>query len=584
MKKVFLVLLAGIFMACDLCAGTLTSSIDTPNPAVNEKFILTLQYDGDTGGDEPNVRPLQQQFTVLGSSTSTNFQVINGHASRSTIWSYEILARTGGHLRIPAFTVNGDASAPIDIEVRNAPAPPSLNGDESIHTETELDRSSVHVQEQAIVTWRVVSHVPLSDPQLQPPQIENVLTQNLGIRQYQRAGADGGVENVIEQRYAFFPQRSGDITIPAQKIQITTTTLQRFGLGFVAPTATAFEIATQPQPLHVIPAENNQGTSWIPALDLTISQEFSGLDAKKQATVGTAFTRIIKIHAKGISAEQLPPLEFTADNFRIYNDQPALQNEVDANNGGIVGTRTEHAAMIASRSGSFTLPEIRIPWFNTSTSHWEEAVLPASTVTVVPAAGNTASQTTSSPPAASSAPAPVPDTKAFAAQNASAPVAAGAGSSNPSLRVWQAAAAGFLLLWLASMAWMWKQKREPAMAAENHSSTSIHSGNKNHRKKPVTEALMSAAASGDMQSLQQEILRWARQQWPVQTPSSLSDIAQRITDASTASELSALERHLYGNGPAPAEPQQMAAALHAYSKQSHTPPHATHDQLDDLYH
>lgn len=584
MKKVFLVLLAGIFMACDLCAGTLTSSIDTPNPAVNEKFILTLQYDGDTGGDEPNIRPLQQQFTVLGSSTSTNFQVINGHASRSTIWSYEILARAGGHLRIPAFTVNGDTSAPIDIEVRNAPTPPSLNGDESIRTETEIDRSSVHVQEQAIVTWRVVSHVPLSDPQLQPPQIENVLTQNLGFRQYQRAGANGSVENVIEQRYAFFPQRSGDITIPSQNIQITTTTLQRFGLGMVAPTATAMEVSTQPQQLHVVPAEKNADKYWIPAHDVTITQEFAGLDANRQATAGTAFTRIIRIRAKGISAEQLPPIEINVENFRSYNDQPELQNEVDAKDGGIVGTRTEHVAMIASHSGSFDLPEIRIPWFNTRTSHWEEAVLPASTITVLPAAGNTAGQataTTNTPPAATTT---APDATATTAQTTPAAAAASASSTTPSLRVWQAAAAGFLLLWLASMAWMWKQKRKPAIADENSSRNTNRSIETSQSKKPAHNALSSAAASGDMKSLQREILNWAHQQWPAETSVSISDIARRIDNAGLAAQLLALERHLYGNGPAPANPEQWIKALQQYSQQQITQSPSSAKQLDDLYH
>lgn len=568
MKKVYLLFLAVLFLAFDLHAGTLTSSVDKSHPAANENFVLTLRYEGDPNGDEPNIRPLQQQFTVLGSSTSTSFQVINGHASRSTTWIYEMLARSGGHLQIPAFTVNGDTSAPINIEVSNAPAPPNLNGDTSIHTETELNPKRIHVQEQAIITWRVVSHASIADPELQPPQIENVLTQNLGFRQYQRAGADGSVENVIEQRYAFFPQRSGDITIPFQKIQITTTTLQHFGMGFIAPAARVIGVMTSQQSLQVIPAEKNQGSTWIPALDLSISQEFTGLDANKQATVGTAFNRIIKIRAKGISSEQLPPLEFTADNFRIYNDQPQLSNEVDPQGDGIIGTRTEHAAMIASHSGEFTLPEIRMSWFNTSTSHWEEAVLPASTITVAPAASTAPDQTTSNTPpaAASSTSAPTPDTRTPAVAN----------NSNPALRYWQVAAAAFLLLWLASMGWMWKQRQTKNVPTTKDTVA----GNKHTATR---SSLNAAATSGDMQSLQREILLWAQQQWPAQPPSSLSDIAQRIDNAGITTQLSALERHLYGSGPAPVDPQQLANALQAHRKQSHAAPQVDHSQLQDLY-
>jgi hypothetical protein len=589
-KKTYLLLLTGMFLALDLCAGTLTSSVDNTHPAVNEHFILTVQYDGDPDDEAPNVFQLQKNFTVLSTSQSTNVQIINGHLSRSTIWTYEVLARDSGKLLIPAFKVKGDFSEAIQLEVSNAPKLPGLHGDNKIYVETELDNNSVHVQEQAIITWRIISHVNLSDPELQPPQIDNVLTQNLGSRQYQRGGADGSVENVVEQRYALFPQISGDINIPSEKIQITTNSMQRFGMGIMAPIASVVDIVTQPQTLRVLPAVPSKHALWIPARSLTITEDMQGLD-NQQATVGAAFTRAIKIRAAGISAEQLPPLEFTSDDFRSYNDHPQLQNEVDAN--GIVGNREERFAMIATREGVFTLPEIRIPWYNTATSHWEEAILPATTITVLPATGK-AQQTTSVAPAIHDPAKTNPDVNTNPDANAvTAQPQDTATSLTPSdnrdhtLRIWQGTAALLFVLWLTSMGWMWKQKNSKPVKSECNApdvAKKKHFLDKFSSKSQHTSSLLSAAAStGDMKTLQLEILNWAQQQWPTETPVNLSDIAHRIDNTELAAQLLALERHLYGNGPAPVDPQQLAATLQHFSQTQHTQTPATDQQLDDLY-
>jgi hypothetical protein len=58
--------------------------------------------------------------------------------------------------------------------------------------------------------------------------------------------------------------------------------------------------------------------------------------------------------------------------------------------------REEKIALIPSKTGSYTLPAIKIPWFNTQTKKMETATIPETTITVV---GGAATPTVATPEA-----------------------------------------------------------------------------------------------------------------------------------------------------------------------------------------
>jgi hypothetical protein len=80
------------------------------------------------------------------------------------------------------------------------------------------------------------------------------------------------------------------------------------------------------------------------------------------------------------------------DNLKAYPDQPALKEQKSDN--GLIALREEKIALIPSKAGSYTLPAIEIPWFNTLTNKMEVAHIPETTINVLagaetPAASNT---------------------------------------------------------------------------------------------------------------------------------------------------------------------------------------------------
>jgi hypothetical protein len=97
----------------------------------------------------------------------------------------------------------------------------------------------------------------------------------------------------------------------------------------------------------------------------------------------------LTVVADGLQGSQLPPLsslQGASDipELKFYPDQEAIdQTELVR---GLQGRREQSEALVARASGEWTLPEIRVPWWNTETDTLSYATLPARQVSVRSAA------------------------------------------------------------------------------------------------------------------------------------------------------------------------------------------------------
>ena len=66
--------------------------------------------------------------------------------------------------------------------------------------------------------------------------------------------------------------------------------------------------------------------------------------------------------------------------LRFYPDQESIEQSELAD--GLQGQRIQSEALVARSGGNWTLPEMRIPWWNTETDTLQFAVLPARSVSV----------------------------------------------------------------------------------------------------------------------------------------------------------------------------------------------------------
>lgn len=567
MKNFYNVIFVTVLMTLltgNAMAGTLTATTNRTSLNHNETLALNLQYDESTD-EEPDTRALEQQFSIVSRNKASSIQLINGSASSSTTWYFELLPRKAGTALIPSFTIDGNFSEAITIQVQTGPNN-SAQAQQDIYTEASLDTHRVFIQQQAVISWRLISTLNISDPQFLPPQIDGALVQDLGNRIYQRAGSDGNIERVIEQRYAVFPQKSGTILIPSQQFHVVVNTTRRSHMGIIHTGRSQARINTKALQLEAMPADNRQNTDWLPTPALDISQELLGTEPNNRVNAGTAFTRIIRTQAQNLSAEQLPAVSMQANNIKVYSEKPVLKNTPTEQ--GVTGLREDRAAIIATEPGKLVLPTVTIPWFDVQAAQWREATLPETVLEVLPAATTAAS---GSSPVSS----PTPSSQTNTAGTTTADVSPmpdlhSSATLHSATTRWQIATAVLLTLFIATVIYIYRLKIRIKNGDAPSITKSRTTDNQQH-----SVALKTAAESGNFKILLTELLTWAKQNPEHQTA---------LQHPSVQPVVYALEKHVYGNGPAPDLPsvQALPIRLDALVSQQRSTSRQ-HEQLDTLY-
>lgn len=543
MKTLYSFFLLAMLCTFNLQAGTLSATTDRQQLNPDETLTLSVQYDASTD-DEPDTRELEQQFTILSRNTSSNIRIINGDISRATTWYYELAPRKSGTLLIPGFSVNGDTSKAIAVEVgttSNKSTSQTPQPEQSIYTETTLDKENVFIQQQVIISWRLIYRRNISEPQFLAPQIDGVLVQDLGSHSYKRTGADGNAEGVVEQRYALFPQKSGNIIIPAQQFQVAVETTRRTAMGLLRTGSAPVAFNTDEKSIEVMPAANStNNANWLPATSLEISQEILGTDQSGGATAGTAFTRVIRIRAEGLSAEQLPPPDMQANGIKVYSEKPELSNKDSQQ--GITGRREDRAAIIAKQAGKLVLPAITIPWYDVNNNQWQEAFLPEKIINVLPGTATNATDLNNS------------NTNTFNTNSVDTipPATSETSESLPLLNtimshLWQIITAALCALLFAIIFYIYQLKKRI-----NH--TDVNSATSGSKKPLPTITLSNRVGISNMTELREAVvhsdLKKAHQalnNWAKEIKSN-GDTLQHPT---VHPLLQSLEKYLYGNGAAP---------------------------------
>ena len=207
-------LLAVILSALSLPAvAELTASLDRYRIAMGDTVRLTLRSDDDSDPADVDLSALEQHFEILQRSSSVSTRIINGSRTQSRELLLELTPRREGSIVIPPFEVNGQRSEALAVDV--GPEAQARGADEVVVFEAEIDRDSVYVQGQLLLTLRVQQAVNLESRSITELGVENAYVETLGQNSFQRM-INGQPWLVHEIRYAIFPEASGELRIPAQ--------------------------------------------------------------------------------------------------------------------------------------------------------------------------------------------------------------------------------------------------------------------------------------------------------------------------------------------------------------------------------
>ncbi|WLH33388.1 BatD family protein [Pseudomonas sp. FP2196] len=477
-------------------AAELTASVDRSRLNSGETVELTLETSDVTQFGKPDLAPLEPLFEVRGTRQVNQLNTLNGDNRATTRWIITLLPKENGSVVIPPLQVGDVQSQPITVQVVESDTREDKNSLEPVFIEASLDQSSVYVQAQAILTLRIYHSVSLyDDSSLTPLQLADARVEQLGDTRTYEKDINGVRHGVIEMRYAIYPQHSGLLTIAPQTFSATLVdtqpsqdaTAQGPKPGkLLRVSSTQIPLTVKPKPL-TYPAD----APWLPARSLSLSESWN--PEPEHTQVGDSLTRSLTLKVEGLASSQLPALPATEVNgLRRYPDQPVLNNQ--SSDRGLIGSREEREALVASRSGSIELPTVDVVWWNTFEDHLEHTSLPARTLQV---ANNPSLQV---------------DTPTGSLQPGTV--------DNDVLWWWKLSTLILACTTLLGFGLWWRARWQPAIHRAAQTGPS---------PRTLMDDIKRASQANDPQATRQALDAWARQQ-----PETLADMAARFVPLSDA--------------------------------------------------
>jgi hypothetical protein len=406
MKKKYSILLLLLLNTSLLFAADIkfTAAVSSTEVSTTEQFEVTFAVNGN--GDHFTPPSFNGFLVVSGPNVSTSMSIINGNASSSMAYSYELVAVKEGTYTIGAasIVVNGKQlhTEPIKIKVKKGQAPqqnnnaaaqrrsggggggngnvtihqPGTNISKSLFIKAVVDKSRVYLGEQVTLTYRLYTKVALvgSQPDKLPDLTgfynEDIKNTDQAVK-WRTETLNGSNYNVADMKQSIlFPEHTGDITIdPMTMIFVVREAAgsnDPFDQFFGSYNDVNYKIKSVPVVIHVKP---------LPEVGKPIG--FSGAVGKFSISTSMDKTELksneplnykVKVSGTGnIKLLKPPGPEFPAD-FEKYD--PKTEDDIAIKGNGISGSRTYTYLLIPRHQGNFNIAPLKFSYFDPSTGKY----------------------------------------------------------------------------------------------------------------------------------------------------------------------------------------------------------------------
>jgi hypothetical protein len=512
------VLLGALLSAPVFAVSQLDARLDKNPVMLGESVLLEVTADSRLPASSINFRVLDNNFTVMVPSVSQSTRVVNGDVSHNTTWTVTLLPKASGTFSIPAFTIDNVSSNPISIEV--LPVQQGSGTLRDVFLQSKLSSNELMVQQMVYYDVTIYFSGDIQRGSLSEPQLDDALIQQVGQDQEGTELIDGERYRSITRRYAVTPQRSGDYTIAPPTFTGDVIDRESARQSYFARSRTIVREA-EPLPITVQSQPAGYSGDWLVAALVTLNEEWQPEQA--QLVQGEPVTRIITLSAVDVAANQLPELNVTLpDGFRVYQEQPQVKGA--ERSGRLVAQKVITSAIIANTPGDFTLPEVKLSWWNSQTNQLDQTVLPGRTVQVLPNPDKPGTPAITKTPENT-----VPGTTTLPP-----PVSPWG---------WNYTSSALLCGWLLSLALLiWRllgQRKTQNQTNGQHRNLSAYN----------SKALRMACRNNDKTAAREQLLLWARH-YNILDQGSLTVLSQQIAAGAFREQLIRLNAALYSDSAA----------------------------------
>lgn len=503
-------------------AQDFVASVDRSEIAENETVNLEVIYSDRADTSAIDFEKLLPDFTILSNRPSSQTQIINFRRSSLTSWNLALMPRRTGRLRIPAFEIGNAATEPIEVNVK-----PALDGPEEgspFSAQLVADRERAFIGEQILVRILLTTARGMGDLRGSALDVSGAETTLLNQSEFQKV-VGGEPYQVTELAYSVFPQSAGVLSIPSLQY---TASFRRSRVVVARTEPTTIEI--------VDPAadpEASQKRPWLPANAVALASEWSG--PTDSLRVGEPVTRTIRIAAASQHAAAIAPITLPDGPYKQYSEQPTLDDNQTST--GILGRRTDSIVLVPTQPGEIRLPPIEIDWWNIDEKRWQVARLPEEILQV--SSGTAVTRID-----------PI-DPDAATGIDAESPIGiepeplSGIGSADNRVTIGLGLLSTLLLLCCVGL---WIRVRRLEAQVRPNESVDASAAERATQVQTVFNRALRSLSKRDPSDVRQDILSWARLQWPALRITRLEEISDQTNDAALARALAALDAELYRPG------------------------------------
>lgn len=363
-------------------ADSLDTQLSSDKVALGDTLTISFALNSNSKNTSPDFSALENDFHILGKNYGNAINRANGVTTRQTFWQLTLQPKKAGIIIIPEIDFGSVKSTSRELIVEETAKPVIKDSqDASAFVQAEVSTLTPYVQSQVLYTFKLFYQSQLENPKLEIPQIKDATFIQIGDGNQYKTTVKGKPYFVVEKHFAFFPEKVGKLSIPSfhfSALTYDTNSSTAYDPFYNIVAAKGLALSTQILNLTVkkIP-EQFKGTTWLPAKNISLTESWSVDPGRWE--LGNPVVRTITIEAKGLRADQIPDLSIDKiPGVNTYVDPPKRSSHIQDNS--MVGTLEQKVTYIPNITDSFSIPVLKLNWWNTQTNKNAIAQLNAITV------------------------------------------------------------------------------------------------------------------------------------------------------------------------------------------------------------
>ncbi|MCE0495244.1 BatD family protein [Vibrio salinus] len=376
-----LILSVTLFASAVVSART-TATVNKTQITQNEVFQLTISTDQDADRDSVSFDKLKNQFMVSQPSFGHSINIINGSRTNKSEWTVTLATSKLGVVTIPSFSINGEKTQPIALQVVRDQSSPRTS--DLVEFQTHIEKRTLYPNESTLMHVKLFIKADIQqmqNPQITPPSANGVNLEPASKPMQTQQVINGINTTVLTQSFRITATSPGNYTVREPKFQSSMYYRDYRGNTKIVPLITTPDIFN----IQVLAKPKQFHGTWLPTSSLTLSEQWLNsqnvsVPENKPITlnVGDSLTRLIHLTVRGVAQERVPDITLTyPEALRVYPEKPKYKNLA---NGDLEMTLKQ--VIIASKPGKYSLPGVTINWWDTATKKQRKSFLPAKILTV----------------------------------------------------------------------------------------------------------------------------------------------------------------------------------------------------------